>query len=191
MPRIRLVPGGQTTTLSATSAWNVEASTDTTKYIEWDDVKVLLDADKQYGCSLYEAGGAQSIPDATWTAVEYDSEHFDHGGYHSVGSNTERITVPTGQKGLYIFGGVLGWTTGATGNRQGRISKNGSTVLTNNGFGEDALDDVLQNRIVLIGIDVLDVADYITMDAYQNSGSAQDTGYQACRFFAYMMTRVP
>ena len=190
MPRIRLVPGGQTTTLSATSAWNVEASAATTKWIEYDDFKILLDADKQYGSHLTESGAALSIPDSTWTPITFDTETFDHNGYHSVATNTERITIPSGQKGVYMMGGAIAFVADNVGVRQVRLALNGSTAYLNTSTVH-APSATNTCRIHLSTIAVLDTADYVTIDGYQTSTGNLDCVSANMDFWVYMLTRIP
>jgi hypothetical protein len=81
------------------------------------------------GARAYQAGSAQSISNATLTAVTFDSERFDTDGYHSTSSNTSRFTVPAGMGGKYLLGGVVEFAANATGARSIALRLNGSTYI--------------------------------------------------------------
>lgn len=70
-----------------------------------------------------------SVPNATDTALTFNSERVDVGGMHSTGSNTSRITVPASEGGFYLMGGGVQVASNATGHRQVGIRLNGSTFL--------------------------------------------------------------
>lgn len=81
------------------------------------------------GARAYQAGSAQSIANATLTAVTFDSERFDTDGFHSTSSNTSRFTVPAGMGGKYLLGGVVEFAANATGARSIALRLNGSTYI--------------------------------------------------------------
>ena len=107
---------------------------------------------------------------ATYRAVTLNSERFDNATLHSTSSNTERITIPSGSDGKYIFGGEIGWASNATGIRVVVIALNGiatflvgqyTIALTANAFGHSCSS-----------MYSLAAADYINMCGFQNSGGA-------------------
>lgn len=51
-------------------------------------------------CSIKETT-AQAVTTSTWTALTSNEENYDVGGMHSTVSNTSRITVPSGEGGVY------------------------------------------------------------------------------------------
>jgi len=55
------------------------------------------------GTRLLKTSGNQSIADSTFTAVTWNTEVFDVGGYHDLSTNTSRITIPAGKGGYYRF----------------------------------------------------------------------------------------
>lgn len=52
---------------------------------------------------LCTKSASQSISNATWTAITYDTEVYDTDNFHSTSSNTSRLTVPTGLGGYYLI----------------------------------------------------------------------------------------
>ena len=65
---------------------------------------VLERADSAIGCSLTKSSD-QTVPTATHTAITFDGEDYDDGGMHNNSTNTSRITIPTGEGGVYVFTG--------------------------------------------------------------------------------------
>ncbi len=62
-----------------------------------------LDWQLPYCCRVYNSGDI-SVPATTWTTLTFDTDRFDVDGMHSTSSNTERITIPSGGDGIYLFG---------------------------------------------------------------------------------------
>jgi hypothetical protein len=118
---------------------------------------------------------AQSVPDATATALTFDSEDFDAGSMHSTSVNTSRITIPASKGGVYLILGGAGFAPSATGYRQLDIKKNGATTLTtitvpSNTGGSPT--GVFQVHFIV----TLAAGDYVELIATQNSGGALNVG---------------
>jgi hypothetical protein len=112
----------------------------------------------------------QSIAAVTWTALTFDTETFDVGGYHSTSSNTSRITVPSGKAGYYLVNARWNWDNASTaGYRFGRIMKNGSQY---NYMAEDPTANLYRVTLPIHDIIYLAVGDYIEIEVLQNSGGA-------------------
>jgi len=76
------------------------------------------------GCSLYLTGNS------TWTGatdnfVAFNNESYDTDGFHSLVTNTSRITIPSGKAGKYLLIGVSFPDSSVTYNRL-RFFKNGA-----------------------------------------------------------------
>lgn len=118
-----------------------------------------------------KATANQSIPNATFTAITWDSEYFDTDAFHSTSSNTSRFTIPSGKAGYYEIIGRLDYAANATGSRRIAIYKNGTLiqgsvfVVPAGGFEITAQINSVLN---------LAVADYIEIYGFQNSGGALD-----------------
>ena len=70
-----------------------------------------------------------SLTTGTWTLLTFASEEFDTQGSHSTSTNTSRLTVPTGESGLYQLHGMVTLnysTSGKTVSLQ--IRKNASEI---------------------------------------------------------------
>lgn len=86
---------------------------------------------------------------------------------HSTSSNTERITVPTGGGGKYIFGGLGEFANNATGIRQIVIRQNGTTEIAYASGPGDASGTCPMSVTATYA---LSAADYIEMRYWQDSG---------------------
>jgi hypothetical protein len=62
----------------------------------------------------------------TNTAIPFELEDYDNQACHSTASNTTRITVPSGWDGMWLFGGVMRFSTGNVSTLM--VYKNGSTT---------------------------------------------------------------
>lgn len=132
------------------------------------------------GCSMYKSGN-QSVANATTTAITFDTEDFDTDGFHSTSTNTDRITIPTGKGGKYLFTWCIGFAANATGIRAMPVSVNGTNYnfFTMNNAG--ATYNLRQTGCVVLN---LVAGDYVALQAYQESGGNLDVvgGVQNTRF---------
>jgi hypothetical protein len=112
---------------------------------------------------------SQSIPNATQTALTFDTEQFDTDGFHSTSTNTSRITIPAGKAGKYQINGLINLDTNTSGTREFSLFVNGSTVfglgLTPSASGPGGVISCTRN---------LSVGDYIELFAWNTSGTARD-----------------
>lgn len=123
------------------------------------------------GCACYQAGADQSINDATFTAVTFDTEDYDTDAYHSIVSNTSRFTVPTTAKYHILFCGLN--EASATGQRVVKVRKNGVTDLLGGGFFAGNPSATWAQSVIVANTYPLTAGDYIEIMAYQNSGVAR------------------
>jgi hypothetical protein len=123
------------------------------------------------GCSLSQSSG-QSISNTTQTDLTFDTETFDTDGYHSTSSNTNRITIPTGKSGYFLVTARTAFGANTSGTRINWLIKNGSTYLSTVYVGAAVADNT---SVVTSAIVSLVATDYITINAYQTSGSTLTT----------------
>jgi hypothetical protein len=123
------------------------------------------------GCSLTQSTDSQTINNATWTAVTFDTEAVDTNAFHSTSSNTSRITIPTGYAGKYQVNYSVSYGTGsATGLRYAQIYKNGATYVGSaTVLSATTSANISANNSLIM---VLAEADYIEAYIYQSSGSS-------------------
>lgn len=128
---------------------------------------------------------AQSIPNATWTALAFNSERFDNNSIHDVTTNNSRLTCNTA--GLYLISGHIQYATSTAGTyRQLGILLNGATQLAMvlisppNALAKMSVATVYQ----------LAAGDYVELTTSQDSGGALDVTVAANYSPEFMMVRV-
>ena len=113
---------------------------------------------------------AQSCANNTGTMITWDTETYDTDAFHSTSTNTSRITIPAGKAGYYSISATGAFAGNATGQRYYAFYKNGSFSQIFGRAGGYSADTVLSGTLILN----LAVADYIEVEAFQNSGGALD-----------------
>ena len=108
-----------------------------------------------------------SIPNATLTALTFNSERFDNDSIHSTASNTSRLTATTA--GVYSISG--NFTMAPLGSGVGLIGVrlNGSLIIAYQRFAGITATNLIQ---AIQTTYKLDVGDYVELIAHQDSGSA-------------------
>lgn len=135
------------------------------------------------GCRLRHVTGAPTIPDNALTALPFTTEEVDTHAFHSISTNTSRVTIPAGMGGYYRLIGNVMFSPNATGRRQARIVKNATL-----GGSQAAVADVPTNAAgeTTVGFSadlvLLAAGDYVEVYAYQNSGGALGIKYEATTF---------
>lgn len=121
------------------------------------------------GCSLTKSGN-QTISNGANNPLTWDSEQFDTDSFHSTVTNTERITIPSGKGGYYLFTAAVRFNANSTGRRYIELYKNGG------GTPEAVMETEpgQYNHNVLAVVVSAVATDYFTLDAYQSSGGNLD-----------------
>lgn len=116
---------------------------------------------------------AQTISNSSATRVTaWDTETIDVGGLHDTGTDPSRITIPTGQEGLYLVGGTMWWASNSTGRRIMYFYKNGSDAeIGGYAYSPSVAGD---NRRSSTAIFSLSAGDYVEMFVFQDSGGNLD-----------------
>ena len=126
-----------------------------------------------YGCQVNSSTDL-AVANGTDTALTWDTEAFDSGGYHSTATNTSRFTIPAGKAGYYLLNGQTTWGANATGYRVNSIRKNGSQTNINvSGYGANIVITgtyVLNQTWIVLAAE----ADYFELYAQQNSGGSMN-----------------
>ena len=120
------------------------------------------------GCQLEKITTAQSISNATATAVTFNSEVFDTDGFHDNSTNNSRITIPSGKAGKYLLIAQMSFAANATGARIIKLYKNGSLFQLASVTAAAPVTDFT----VLTGTNIVSAAvgDYFELFAEQSSG---------------------
>jgi hypothetical protein len=121
------------------------------------------------GCALYKSGN-QTISNSANNTLTWDSEHFDTNTFHSTATNTDRITIPSGKDGYYLFTAAVRFNTNGTGRRYIELFKNGSA----SGTAVMETQPGQYNHNVMSFVVSAVATDYFTLDAYQSSGGNLD-----------------
>ena len=110
---------------------------------------------------------AQTISNATHTAIIFDSEQFDTDSAYDTSNG--RFTVPVGEAGKYFFYGHFRYQANGTFDTAIEIHKNGSQIAHIE-YGSNGVYPSCQASY----IGDLAEGDYIQLTAYQSSGSNRD-----------------
>tara|TARA_R110002126_G_scaffold290089_1_gene446357 strand:- start:42 stop:572 length:531 start_codon:yes stop_codon:yes gene_type:complete len=130
----------------------------------------------------YRSGSALSIPNETYTKFTFNAEKYDTASAYNISDGL--FTVPSGQDGKYFLSGML-YMGGASASRfilRMRLNNSSSLIFMD---GEKTAPCTAFASTVVS----LSVGDTVQVDAYQNSGSAQNydntTTAEANYFFGY------
>lgn len=143
------------------------------------------------GARVY-LGATQSIPNNADTTVTWDTEGFDSDSMHNQSSVTSRLTVNT--VGKYMVGCTLYFATSGANTTQKRVRmyRNRSGVDTEIARSAERSPGVSWNEAFLAGtVDDNQVGDYFYVQAFQDSGSAQNlviNSTQRNQFWAYRVS---
>jgi hypothetical protein len=77
------------------------------------------------GCRVTNSGNV-AIGSSSVTVVTWDTETWDTDAYHSLVTNTGRMTVPSGKDGKYLLVAELQWASSASGLRWAAFYKSGT-----------------------------------------------------------------
>lgn len=122
------------------------------------------------GARVY-GSAVQSIPNATYPVVTWNTESYDTDNFHDNTTNSSRLTIPSGKAGKYLF--VLKTTFNSSSNTGARILyffKNGAEVNES----EFSLSTRGNLQMCLTSVQNASVGDYFEMIVYQSSGGALD-----------------
>jgi hypothetical protein len=117
---------------------------------------------------------AQSLTNDTWTAISFDTEQFDEGGFWAASPNPTRLTIPSGQGGKYMCVATGFFNNASTsGYRLTKITKNGSDIDI--GYGTWMPAATSRTHAVASTVLSLSAADYLQFEMIQNSGGSLNT----------------
>lgn len=133
---------------------------------------------------------AQSIPNAAWTALVFDTNDWDYSAdptnipIHSTSSNTERFTIPSvfqqgtagGSNGFgwYTVCAVVGFASNSTGERGVRLLVNGAPTGHATTIPANATA-AATTQITISAFLQMYVNQYLSIEVFQSSGGALNT----------------
>ena len=136
------------------------------------------------GAKVYHST-TQSIPDASSTALTFDSEEFDTDAFHAGGAPT-RLTIPAGKDGKYLLvGGGIQAASASPALSQIFWRLNGTTVIRGTttawvpsstqttGFGSSTIADLV-------------AGDYVELMFYQDSSGARNVNADCTAMITFL-----
>jgi len=122
---------------------------------------------------LCKKGATQTISNTTDTVLNFSgTDTYDTDAFHDTTTNNSRITIPTGLGGYYLIYGLNTWDVNATGRRFCELKKNGTKILTSNGFGPNST--AAPSNMISVVLN-LSAGDYVEYQVWQSSGGNLDT----------------
>jgi hypothetical protein len=112
----------------------------------------------------------QSLANGVDTSVAFNSELTDSAILHDTVTNNNRITIPSGQGGMWLFTGYVEFAANVTGQRKLNIQTLSGTILASQTL--DAAAGANPTRLNVAAIVTLAAADWCQLIASQNSGGA-------------------
>ena len=152
----------------------LNAALDTAEKTELDGIVAAHDGTPtpamSEACARVFTTAGQSIVNAVWDTVDWESESYDMQSMHDSSVNPSRLTIPTGAGGKYVVTSSLSFQSAAGGNRGIRIQKNGVGEVRRVLTDDSGLSEFVSTQVA----DVLNVADgdYLEIAAWQSSGGA-------------------
>jgi len=116
------------------------------------------------GCRVYHDAN-QTIPNAAWTALAFNSQRYDNGGLHDTAINNSRITAQKAGK-YHIWAGVT-WEPNTAGVRLHTLRLNGLTFIA---ITRGPVEPHENASYITSTIWHLQVGDYVELVVYQSSG---------------------
>jgi hypothetical protein len=121
------------------------------------------------GCLVYSSVN-QACTSAAYKNLLWDTEIYDTDGFHDTSTNTNRITIPTGKAGKYLFTFIINFDGNASGRREYYLYKNGvsASIMDGSLTAVGAQD----TGLTFTAMDTASVGDYYNVSVWQNSGSS-------------------
>lgn len=164
--------GNVTTGMYSSGTNTLDFTTNGTKALEVDSTQ-FIDSPTQPRASAFH-NTTQSVPTGAFTTLSLNSEDWDVGTLHDAVTNNSRLTVPTGAAGLYFIRASAIIANGASSTKYAlQLMKNGVAIKQKvtpcaNGAATGTAD--------ITDLEVLADADYIEVQAFQDSGGNANVG---------------
>ena len=172
------------TTPKTWSVADVLTAADLNAYVR-DNTK-WLGTDKPR-CRVRNSANISHTSSGNYQALTFNTERVDVGPMHDTGSNTGRLTVPTGGGGLYAIGGQIEFASNSTGRRGIQIRLNGTTVIAREETGNIGSND---HAVTVSTVYQLAAGDYVELMGLQASGGSLNmlaTAGYGLEFYAHWL----
>ena len=117
------------------------------------------------------SGANQAIAVGTWTAVTFDTEDFDTAGYADLGSDDDRVTIPSGQGGLFLMGAGVETVGASNTETYLAIWRNGVNVGHRVVYTRFQTFAANPDRLTVVGLDVGDAGDFYSVGVLTSGGA--------------------
>lgn len=126
----------------------------------------------------------QSIATSSDTALTFNTELHDIGAMHDA-VNPTRVTIPSGQDGIYLISGNATFAVNATGIRRLQFIFNGVTTRS----AQQVVPPASANGATVSTsmVSLLAAGDYVEVMAFQSSGVSLDVGSALGNFQTQLM----
>jgi len=123
--------------------------------------------------------GNTSVPNASWTACNFDVEIYDTDGFYDSGTDNTKLVVPDGVSRVQLVASAIIGNSSSAGQRYVSIRRNGGDYY---GYAIEKFDLSATNvdEIVSITSAVLEVTpgQYFQLMQYQTSGITESAGFK-------------
>jgi len=116
-------------------------------------------------CEAYRSAD-QTIGNASFTSVTWDSETFDTASIHDTSTNSDRFTLV--RDGMWLVVAQINFVSNATGTRRARLRFNDSSTLSQSYFYTASGDTARFTTSAIVYTDT--TTDYVSLQVFQNSG---------------------
>lgn len=117
---------------------------------------------------LVNASSGTTVPSATYTTINWNSEIFDTDNFHSNTTNNSRLTIPAGLGGLYQVSVNLDYYSTVANVSIVRVLKNGNEIVRAYYFHDGNSDNFAKQLDFPYQ---LVATDYLEVQLYQQSGA--------------------
>ena len=126
-------------------------------------------ASSAVGCLVYSSVN-QACTSAAYKNLLFDTEIYDTDAFHDTSTNTNRITIPTGKGGKYLFTFLVNFDGNASGRREYYLYKNGvsASIMDGSVTAVGAQD----TGFTFTAMDTATAGDYYNVSVWQNSGTS-------------------
>lgn len=139
------------------------------------DATQFIDSPTQPRCQVFH-NTTQSLTTGTPAAILFNSEDHDVASMHDTGSNTSRITIPTGGDGTYLLCATVSLISPGGNSFSVSWKKNGTTNISTASIASAPTMGGSPNQVMNSCLVVLAAADYVEVFASQDSGGSLNSG---------------
>lgn len=155
--------------LVGTDEVGVYDGTSATKAATIDDFKDYFETQGQIAAKVNRTTQL-TVTTGTWTEVVWEAAMFNLGALWDSSANQERLIVPAGEGGEYLIRAQARWVAAASAHTIGtRLKINGIVVVEV--YSPSIKSATLETFGQAHEMAALAVADFVTLEVWQNSGS--------------------